>query len=192
MGLLGQDKPGGVQRRESLSYLSRLRQTVESRRQREEKKRRKEEKSEDSAEYFQVEISNRHSGGSDKYSVLCEATADNNDIENKVAATENESDYNLIDCEGLVPRSVPCSPQSLKTLLAEPDLIQDLPPPQARRLARSTSFSQGEYSRGMREGEWRKLNTAVMPEQRLDKKPRMVKRSLSAVTERYKPQQRFN
>ena len=184
MGLLSQDKPGGVQRRESMSYLSRLRQTVESRRQREEKKRRKDEKSEDSAEYFQVEISNRDSGGSDKYSVVCEATADNNNA---------DSDYNLIDCEGQVPRSVPCSPQSLQTLLAEPDLIQDLPPPQARRVARSTSFSHGEYSRGRREGEWRKINKTVnaMPEQRLDKKPRMVKRSLSAVTERYRPQQRF-
>ena len=34
-------------------------------------------------------------------------------------------------------------PRVFKTLLAEPDLIQDLLPPMARRVARSTSFSQG-------------------------------------------------
>ena len=88
-------------------------------------------------------------------------------------------------------------PRVFKTLLAEPDLIQDLLPPMARRVARSTSFSQGEYSRWRRDGDVRKINKTdnAVTEHRLEKKSRMVKRSVkrsvSAVTEIFRPHQRL-
>ena len=194
---MGRDRPGGRERKESFSYLSRLRKTIESRRQKEEKEtvnssksQRKSEPSEGSPEYFQVEINNRHSGGSDKYSVIGE---------NKSAIKKNDvtddafGDFNIIDVTGLVPRSVNCSPLSLHTFLTCPDLVKDLPAAQGRKVGRSISFlSQGEYQRMKMKRTERKtshvMNTQADPKTRQANKPVTVKRSLSAVTQGYKPQ----
>ena len=102
---MGLDKPGSLERKESFSYLSRLRKTIESRRQKEEKEitnsgksQRKSEPNEDSPEYFQVEINNRHSGGSDKYSVIGEkeSTMKNDYVSIDNVTDDNTGDYNII------------------------------------------------------------------------------------------------
>ena len=189
-----------MERKESFSYLSRLRKTIECRTQKEDKgkSQRQPENSEDSSDYFQVEISNRHSGGSDKYSVIEEKAGEENKVVSEKEDDTNPTpcDYNIIDVTGLVPRSVNCSPLSLHTFLAGPDIIKDLPAAPARKVGRSISFlSQGEYQRIRRTG-WhagRKTSETVnhFSEQktRQTNKPCTLKRSLSAVTDRHRPQQ---
>ena len=191
---MGLDK---LARKESFSYLSRLRKTIETRRQKVEKDtansgngQRKSEPSEGSPEYFQVEINNRHSGGSDRYSVIGEKESA---IENDDVTIETPGDYNIIDVTGLVPRSVNCSPLSLHTFLTCPDLVKDLPAAQGRKVGRSISFlSQGEYQRMRMKRTERKtsqvMNTQAEQKTRKTNNPVMVKRSLSAVTQGYKPQ----
>jgi hypothetical protein len=159
------------------------------------KNQRKTADSEDSDNYFQVEISNRHSGGSDKYSVIGEK--DGGDTTTVSDQKDNTGDYNIIDMTGLVPRSVNCSPLSLHTFLAGPDLIRDLPAAPGRKVGRSISFlSHSEYQR-MRRPEKHlvmkaseRMNPQSGQADRLTSKPVTVKRSLSAVIERYRPQQR--
>ena len=125
-----------------------------------------------------MEISKRHSGGSEAYSVIGEKIDD---------------DYNIIDLTGLIPRSVNCSPLSLHTYLAGPDLIRDLPPQQGKKVGRSISFlSHGEYQRIRRTERHpviKKTNHQPVERERTGKAG-TVKRSLSAVTESYIPQHR--
>ena len=153
---MGRDNtPGSLERKASFSYLSRLRKTIENRRQKEDKEQtlsgksqREAENIEDSPNYFQVEISNRHSGGSDKYSVIEEKAGEENKVVSEKEDDTNPTpcDYNIIDVTGLVPRSVNCSPLSLHTFLTGPDIIKDLPAAPGRKVGRSISFlSQGEY-----------------------------------------------
>ena len=198
----GDNKAGNLERKEALSYLSRLRKTIENRRQKEVKEQtlsgksqRKRENSETSRNYFQVEISNRLSGGSDKYSVIEEKASEGNKDAIKKDTTSSPSDYNIIDVTGLVPRSVNCSPLSLHTFLTGPDIIKDLPAAPGRKVGRSISFlSQGEYQRMRRPGKHtgRKtsdsVNNFLEQRTRQTNKPCTVKRSLSAVSDRHRPQ----
>ena len=68
---------------DAAQYLSRLRKTIESRRQKDDEektiKNKNEQKTSDNGgkqSYFQVEISKRHSGGSEAYSVIEDAADD--------------------------------------------------------------------------------------------------------------------
>ena len=164
-------------------------------------------KNQNSENYFQIVISNRHSSGSDKYSVIEERdninTSENKDTIEKdtkdnLANADGVSDYSIIDVTGLVPRSVNCSPLSLQTFLTGPDLIKDLPAATGRRVGRSISFlSQGEGQRMQgRMGRQELIKTGEMmrPEQgqtgRVASKQGALQRSMSAVTERYRPRHR--
>ena len=79
------------------------------------KRHQRREENQNSDNYFQVEISNRHSSGSDKYSVIEERdninTSENKDTIEKdtdddLADADGVTDYSFIDVTGLVPRSV--------------------------------------------------------------------------------------
>jgi hypothetical protein len=170
---------------DAAQYLSRLRKTIESRRQKDDGEKTTKNKNQQKASdnvgkqnYFQVEISKRHSGGSEAYSVIEDADGD---------------DYKIIDLTGLIPRAVNCSPLSLHTYLAGPDLIRDLPPPLGKKVGRSISFlSHGEYQRIRRTERTpvvKKINHQPVERERTEKAV-TVKRSLSAVTESCRPQHR--
>ena len=106
---------------------------------------------------------------------------------------KNDDDYNIIDLPGLIPRSVNCSPLSLHTYLAGPDLIRDLPLPQGKKVSRSiSSLSHGEYQRIRRTERHPVIKkTKHQPvERERTGKAGTVKRSLSAVTESCIPQHR--
>ena len=130
---------------DSSAYLTRLKSTMESKRLKDKKddkiqslpqdkvtkdrklkRQRRKEENHNGDSYFQVEISNRHSSGSDKYSVIEERdnikTSENKDTiekdtEDDLANADAVTDYSIIDVTGLVPRSVNCSPLSLQTFL---------------------------------------------------------------------------
>ena len=90
------------------------------------------------SEYFQVEISsNRHSGGSDKYSVVNDLKIDEHeasDDEEEDEADDNNS-YAIIDMTDPIPKCVN---------YPGPDIIQDLPsgsrPGSSKKVGRSSSF----------------------------------------------------
>ena len=90
------------------------------------------------SEYFQVEISsNRHSGGSDKYSVVNDLKIDehnDSDDEEEDEADDNNS-YAIIDMTDPIPKCVN---------YPGPDIIQDLPsgsgPRTTKKVGRSSSF----------------------------------------------------
>ena len=109
--------------------------------------------------YFKVEISSKCSDGSDDYSVIqgsgeiC-SDSDGKEITDKDTKDNDDdddamTDYSLIDCAGQVPRSLTCSPLSLPSLLAGPDLVQDLPRHSGNKVTRTSSQVQGNKYRLM-------------------------------------------
>ena len=89
------------------------------------------------SEYFQVEISsNRHSGGSDKYSVVNDLKVDEHEDSSDDEDDEaDDNSYAIIDMTDPIPRCVN---------YPGPDIIQDLPsgsgPRATKKVVRSSSF----------------------------------------------------
>ena len=113
-----------------------------------------------------------------------------NEKDTKDNDDDTMTDYSLIDCAGQVPRSLTCSPLSLPSLLAGPDLVQDLPMYSGNKVTRTSSQVQGNKYRLM-SGEMQNAEKQAMMERedvcdRQSGRRPLLKRSVSALPERLK------
>ena len=150
--------------------------------------------------YFKVEISSKCSEVSDDYSVIqgsgeiC-SDSDGKEITDKDTKDNDDdvmTDYSLIDCAGQVPRSLTCSPLSLPSLLAGPDLVQDLPRHSGNKVTRTSSQVQGNRSKyRLMSGEMKNADKQAMMkreevcDRQTGRRP-LLRRSVSALPERLK------